>query len=256
MSDRGGGLAITALYTSQVWAWAGFPDAELLATRDGARVFAVTNAALALARKPPLTYSLAQRHAMLDHLADGAASIVELGAGLSRRGVTLSRRARYVELDVPDVIAHKRALLERTPAGRDALARLQLVAGDALATPLPVAELAIAEGLVVYLAEPARRALFARVAATGARFAFDLTPADEEPPPGLAGRALAAAMKRFTGGRTFERDARTRAQILAELADAGFAHARAIAAPDVARAWQLPHADRVTATVVFEATRA
>ena len=60
-------------------------------------------------------------------------------------------------------------------------------------------------------------------------------------------------MKRFTGGRAFERDARSRAQILGELRTAGFAEVTAIGARDVARAWQLPHAELVTPTVVFTA---
>ena len=246
MSD----LSITALYTSQVWAWAKLPNAELFATRDGKRVFDATNAALALLRREPLTYALVHRHAMIDRLAAGAASIVELGAGLSPRGATMSAQGRYAEVDVPGVIGKKRELLAGRP---DILARLELIAGDALAIELPRCELAIAEGLVIYLAGPARRALFAKVAQLGARFVFDLTPASEEPPAGVGGRALGAVMKRFTGGRTFERDAHTRVQVLDELRDAGFATAEAIAATDVARAWELPHGEQRTRTVVFSA---
>ncbi len=258
-------LSITALYTSQVWAWARLPCAELLATRDGARVFAVTNAALALARKPPLQYALLHRHAMIDHLvrASSARSVVELAAGLSRRGAAMSSQLAYTEVDLPAMIDHKRELLGRTAAGRDALARLKLVAGDATAIALePLvghgSTVVIAEGLCMYLRGDVRRALFARVAAIAAiagelRFVFDLVPAADEPTPGLAGRALEAAMKRFTGGQSFERDARTRDQVLDELRAAGFARAQAFAAHDVAPAWQLPHAERRTTMVVFEA---
>jgi hypothetical protein len=66
---------------------------------------------------------------------------------------------------------------------------------------------------------------------------------------------LEAGMKRFTGGRGFERDTRTRADVIDELLAAGFTSARAIAARDVAREWQLPHAERDTNTVVFSASR-
>ena len=117
------------------------------------------------------------------------------------------------------------------------LERLQLVAGDAtslaLAPLAPPGTLVIAEGLCMYLPPPARRALFAKIAALPAvRFVFDLVPAGEEPPPGLVGRMLAAAMKRATGGGRIERDLATRDDVLAELRAAGFATAAAISPPD------------------------
>ena len=166
---------------------------------------------------------------------------------------------RYVEVDLSATIERKRALLERTAAGRDVLARgnFALVAGDALAVDLAAlaagaAPLVIAEGLAMYLPGPARRALFAKVAALpGARFVFDLVPIDEQPRPGRVGRALEAAMKRFTGGQSFERDARTRDQLRAELAEAGFGAVEVVTPADVARAWQLPHAEVATSVVVF-----
>ncbi|MEO8551957.1 MAG: hypothetical protein ABI678_18400, partial [Kofleriaceae bacterium] len=79
---------------------------------------------------------------------------------------------------------------------------------------------------------------------------------DEEPPPGRVGALLERAMKRFTGGRSFERDARTRDQLVAELRAAGFTDVTAYSASDVARTWHLPHAERATTTIVFSASRA
>jgi O-methyltransferase involved in polyketide biosynthesis len=258
-------LSITALYTSQVWAWGKLPCAELFASVDGKRVFDVTNAALAVTRRgAPLRVALLHRHVMIDHLLGeaGARRVLELASGLSRRGAAVSAdsRVHYVELDLPKMIGHKRELLARTAEGRAVVARpnLELVAGDIETTDLaPLAgesAVVIAEGLAMYLDAAARRRLFAKVARLpGARFVFDLVPADEEPPPGWTGRLLEAAMKRFTGGRTFERDARTRAGVLEELRDAGFTEVRAIAARDVAPTWQLPHAGAPTPTVVFTA---
>lgn len=271
-----GDLSITAQYTSATWAWAGFPDAELLVTRDARRVFDVTNAALAIARvvardQPSLRHSLVQRHAMIDHLLAerGAHHVIELAAGLSRRGATASRdpEVSYVEVDLPDVIERKRALLGRTPAGQAVLARanLVLVASDvatiALAALAPVRApvFVIAEGLVMYLAGDARRALFGKVAALAAAiddtvdFVFDLVPSDELPPPGRIGTALERTMKRFTGGRSFERDAHSRDQIASELRAAGFATVSAHDPASVAAAWQLPHAREHTQMVVFHA---
>jgi O-methyltransferase involved in polyketide biosynthesis len=283
MSD----LSITALYTSQVWAWAGLSCAELFATTDGKRVFDVTNAALAVMRRgTPLRYALLHRHAMIDHLVRASAirRVIELAAGLSRRGAafTADPQIDYVELDLPAVVARKRELLQRTAGGRAVLARAnyQLVAGDIESVELAgsfagrssgIGELApfsggapvlvIAEGLAMYLDAAARGRLFGKLRrladdAGAVELVFDLVPTAEEPPPGVTGRLLEAAMKRFTGGRTFERDATTRAVVLGELRDAGFADPTAIAATDVAHAWGLPHADRPTPTVVFTARAA
>ena len=256
MSD----LSITALYTSQVWAWGKLPCADLLASTEAKRVFDVTNAALGLARLvrrdlPDLRHALLQRHAMIDHLLVAASEhkVIELAAGLSRRGAAFAGEREYVEIDLPPVIAKKRALLERTPAGRAALAKIALVGGDVADVALPGPALVIAEGLLVYLQGDARRKLFERVRAAATTFVFDLTPSSEEPPPGRIGRALEAGMKRATGGKTFERDAKTRDQIAGELRAAGFADVDAFAARDVAGAWHLPFADRATPTIVWRA---
>jgi O-methyltransferase involved in polyketide biosynthesis len=259
-----GDLAITALYTAQAWAWGGFPCAELFTSTDGKRVFDVTNAALGVTRRgTPLRYALVHRHAMIDHVVRKwhPTRVVELAAGLSQRGAAMSGDAglHYLEVDLPGVVAHKRGLLDRSAAGRDVLARAnyELVASDALTLELPHADVVIAEGLAMYLDAAARRRLFGKVAALdGVHFVFDLTPTSEEPKPGVTGRVLEAAMKRFTNGRTFERDARTREDVLAELRAAGFDEVEAIAARDVATAWSLPHAERATPTVVFTASRA
>ncbi len=265
-----GDLSVTALYTSQVWAWGGLAGAELFATVDGKRVFDVTNAALGAASvlkrdAVPLRYALLHRHAMIDHLLRGAPApeVLELAAGLSRRGAAFSAdpARHYTEVDLPPVIARKRELLARTAAGQAVLARpnLALVGADvetaALATwrtpgtPLFV----IAEGLMVYLQAPAQRQLWARVAALGdVRFVFDLVPWCEQPPPGALGAALDRAMKRFTGGRGFERDARTRADLRAELLAAGFATVDVHDSTELARTWNLPHPERRTGQVIFD----
>ncbi len=258
-----GDLSVTALYTSGVWTWGGLSYAHLYATSDSKRVFDATNAALALASlgKSTLRYALLHRHAMIDHLLETspATQVIEIAAGLSRRGAAYSAMRRYTEIDLPSVISHKRALLERTPEGRVVLERLHLVGEDVETADLaahrgPGPVLVIAEGLMMYLAGDARRRLFGKLRELGeVELVFDLVPTSEQPKPGLIGRALEAAMKQFTGGRTFERDAKTRAQLLDELRGAGFTEARAIAAADVARDWKLPHAEIRTDTVVFSA---
>src|SRR5215510_4178842 len=88
------GLGVTALYTSEVWRWGGLEGAELLASDEAKRVFDVTNLALGVARPflrdaRSLRHALLHRHTMIDRLVreSGAKQVLELAAGLSRRGV-------------------------------------------------------------------------------------------------------------------------------------------------------------------------
>jgi O-methyltransferase involved in polyketide biosynthesis len=268
---------MTALYTAGTWAWGAFPNAELFASADTARVFRFVNAALAVARflrlrAAPLATSLVHRHAAIDHLLRQSAcrEVVELATGLSRRGVTFSAdpSMRYVEVDLPHVIAAKRDLLERTAEGRAAIARtnwslvgadvttlsLDAVAPPAAAHPLFV----IAEGLMMYLDAEAQRALMRKVAARlaaggGGTFVFDLVPASEQPRPGAVGRALEWLMKRFTGGKSFVRDTRSRADIVAEAHACGFRDVATIEPGAVARSWGLPLADAPSQQLLFTA---
>ncbi|MEO8839945.1 MAG: class I SAM-dependent methyltransferase [Kofleriaceae bacterium] len=230
----------------------------MLATDDAKRVFDVTNAALGIARwarpdMPELRYALLHRHAMIDHLlAETTGAVVEIAAGLSRRGAANCEARTYTEIDLPPVIAKKRELLARSAAGRAVLDQLALVAGDVTAIDLPAADVVIAEGFLMYLDGEQRRRLFAKIAAP--RLIFDLVPSSEEPAPGRVGKLLEAAMKRFTGGRTFERDARTRDQIVEELHAAGFGEVEVVSS--ATSRWPLPHADHATTMVVFSASRA
>jgi O-methyltransferase involved in polyketide biosynthesis len=204
---------------------------------------------------------------MIDHLLreSGYRHVIELAAGFSRRGaaVTSDARVTYTELDLPHVIERKRELLQRTDEGRAVLARpgLRLVEGDVETVALeplvrrgePV--FVIAEGLMMYLTADARRRLFMKVrqlAATTSelRFMFDLVPTNEEH-DGIVGRVLGAAITRSTGGRSFERDARTREDIMTALCEADFDDIKAVASSDIARAWNLPEPDRRTQVALF-----
>ncbi|MGH3767603.1 MAG: class I SAM-dependent methyltransferase [Pseudonocardiaceae bacterium] len=273
MTAKPGDLSVTALYTSQVWAWGGLSHAHLFASPDAKRVFNVTNIALALAglfnhKVSPLRHSLLHRHTMIDHLLreSGARQVIELAAGFSRRGaaVTNNPQVHYTEIDLPHVIGRKRELLKRTEQGRAVLARpgLRLVEADvetvALEQFVPPGEpvFVIAEGLLMYLDTAARRELFAKVrqlAATAGelRFVFDLTQATER--PGVVGRGLAAAMKRSTGGRGFERCG-TREDVVTALHEAGFDDVAAVTANEIAHAWGLPDPDRRTQVALFVAS--
>lgn len=271
---REGDLSVTALYTSATWSWARFSCAELFALPEAKAVFRITNAALGLTRPrwlghPSLRHSLAQRHAMLDRLLSRARprQVVELAAGLSRRGAAMTQDADlvYTELDLPPVIARKQALLARTAVGQAVAARpgYRLVGGDARTVELGEylrpgePAVVVAEGLCMYLDGDARRALFQKVAASlaagGGTFLFDLVPAAEERPQGWTGRLLERCLKKATDGRSFERDARTREDLAAELRAAGFDAVDVHDGHLVAAEWGLPYPKVNTKIVVFAA---
>lgn len=271
-----GDLSVTALYTSQTWARAGLVGADLYDTEVSRRVYGVVNAVLGVARwfvrgAPSLPVGLVHRHTTIDAvLAQHApATVLELAAGLSRRGAALSAdpAVDVTEVDLPPVVAYKHALLERTEAGRAVLARpnLRRVPADVTATPLdalatPRAPAAVvAEGLLMYLQAPEQRALWARCAAwlapVGGVLVFDLLPVPEQPQAGWVGRVLGAMMKRFTGGKGFVVDTRTRADLLVELQAAGFDTVQAVVPAEVAASWGLPHAGEASAQVVFVARK-
>jgi O-methyltransferase involved in polyketide biosynthesis len=256
MKRLAGDLSVTALYTAGVWGWGRMPDAELLDHSDARRVFRMVNAVLSLARPfigggAPLKVALLHRHVAIDELlrASGLTLVIELAAGLSRRGITFTADPNidYIEVDRPAVIAKKRALLERTRAGRLALVRprLRFVAADI--SEVVLASLSsgdgrpafiIAEGLMMYLEAEAQRALARRIVARlrddGGTFVFDYVPPAELPRAGLIGSALGWLMKRFTGGQGFAADARSRKQVAEDLRECGFDEVQWVEAKKIA----------------------
>lgn len=233
-------LAVTALYTGHTWSWAHFPGAELLVDRHTRVAFALTNLVLRFARwlrpdAPSLPHSLAQRHQVIDHLTLGAPQLVELACGLSPRCLHRSAdgRTACVEVDLPEVIAHKRARLQATDAGRAALHRptLRLLAADArelapaevIDPSQPVA--LTAEGLLMYFEGQDRLDLTAHLATwlthPDSRLIFDLTPAAEQPRPGRLGALLGWLLRRATAGHDIVHDGQDREQLRAELTSAG-----------------------------------
>lgn len=267
-----GDLSVSALYTAGTWSWARLPGAELVTPKQARTVFRLTNLVLGLVRLfrprlPSLRHSLVHRHLLLDRMLaeEKPVQVVELACGLSRRGVTVSADpgVRYLEIDLPRMVARKRELLEATDAGRAVLARpgYTLMDGDATGEgwaafvdpALPV--VVVVEGLLVYLDDAARRLLWTRVARvlrhSGGALLFDLTPGAEEPPPGILGRGLAWLMERFTRGRGFVRDKATRQMLVEALHDAGFGEVEVVDAATVAGPLGLPYADKRTQAVLF-----
>lgn len=224
----------TALATAYGWKQLGMPYAELFATREGAALYwsfaAATNGVVRAMGAPTLLDYLEFRHRMLEaQLARLEPDlIVELGAGLSRRGVTwvLDRGVDFVEVDLPGQVARKRRLLaeaDRRPEIRGrigaALAngRFELRASDIL-DPAFGDELArlfegrarpvvVSEGLVDYLELDDRARLWTNLAAGFRRagveghYLTDLQRADRERKVGAMAAVLRAAIRVVTRGQ-------------------------------------------------------
>ena len=252
-------LAATALYTSATWAWGKLAHAKLLDWTNARLVFRITNFFLWITGKGgKLPYALLHRHVLIDRLLEqsGARRVVELAAGLSRRGVTMTAdpSMSYVEVDQAGVFEAKRALLSRSAEGTNVLSRSNLVfvsadvihmsfdeVAPAGSTPLFV----IAEGLLVYFGADTQNALFRKIAAylranVGGSFVFDFVPASEQPPPGAGSRFLDWLLAAFTRGAAFVRDKRTRDDIASTLLACGFDEVEMIEPCNVAEARGLP----------------
>lgn len=259
--ERSADIAPTAHYTAWVWRHLGLPYAELFSTAKGAALFYGFRLsgewiAAVLPGIPSMVDYLAQRHFAIDHALAQAAPdrVVELGAGLSRRGVTWAadHGVSYVEVDLPHMVAEKQA---RIPAPLRARlgGRLRHVTHDVLADDfdarlgelLEGAErpVVVAEGLLGYfpldqrlkIVAAARRAL----SQAGGTFLCDLRAAEG----GLAIRAGAKLVRGgivlATKGRGAREDFRDAAHVRAFFAEAGFEGAEPLDLREVPRAPQV-----------------
>ncbi len=267
-SERDDKIGPTAYYTAYVWQQIGMPYADLFATSKGAAMFwsfrmTAEWIAVASRRVPSMTEYLAIRHRLIEHrLAELEPDrVAEIGSGLSRRGVTWAadRGVPYVEIDLPHMIAAKRARLSRAPA--DVRARIAdkltfrshdvTSAGfaDALARELEGARqpVVIAEGLLGYfdfeererVVSSVRQAL-ARVG--GGSLLCDLRAREGGLPVAAGASVLRAGIRLVTRGRGARGDFDDVAHVRRFFAAAGFEQRRAGAAVAVARPRARRHA--------------
>ena len=232
----------TAFYTGEVWSRNGLSHPEL-ARVEGRLLHAVTAPPMTVSRLlggPTLEGMLLSRHKAIDTLLEDAletgraAQVVEVASGMSPRGWRFTERhpdLPYVEADLPEMAARKRAALERI--GRpdthrvvelDALAAdgprsLAAVAGD-LEPDRPLA--IVTEGLLSYLSSDAVWSLWERFAATlrrlgGGVYLSDLHVESDAPP--LVARAFSGALAAFV-----------RSPVVVHFADAGGARDALLAA--------------------------
>ncbi|PRQ03054.1 Leucine carboxyl methyltransferase [Enhygromyxa salina] len=243
----------TAHVTAYAWYQLGMPYGHLFATPEGAAMYwtfrGATEPAIRLFKFPSLLDYLEFRHRMFEAQLDLMLPdrVVELGAGLSRRGLTwvLDRGVRYTEVDLPHMSAAKRRMLEAAPGRvRRALSanELELRSTDILA-PEFAAELAelvagaerpvvISEGVLDYFDLDDRETLLRNVA-TGFRkagvhghYLTDLQRGDRERKVGPAARVLRQAIKLATGGQSPAKPFRDLEHLDRVFAHAGFDEGR------------------------------
>lgn len=256
-------IAPTAHYTAYVWKRLGLPHAELFATPRGAHLFwgfraAGEWAAAASGRVPSMEQYLGLRHRLIEAALEEHAPghVVELGAGLSRRGLTWAadRAVPFTEIDLPHMVQAKRALLERASpeVRRRAEAHLRIEEGDVLDPALgdrlrrllagvrrPAV---VAEGLVGYFAPDERHRIVRSVreglsdAADGI-FLCDLRTRDAGRALGPAVKAMRLGIRLVTRGRGIRSDFADDAEVRAFFTQGGFPQADKLEAsrlPDLA----------------------
>jgi O-methyltransferase involved in polyketide biosynthesis len=253
-SDR---IGPTAHYTGYVWARNGLSDPEL-ATREGRVLFDSLQPGMLVSRAAggaTLEAYLLARHRAIDALLEDAiergevTQVIEVACGLSPRGWRFARRCgdrlTYVEADLPQMAARKRAALERMESLGDhhRVREVDALRDDdgfgslaAVAAELdPAGGLAIVtEGLLGYLSTDAVEGLWRRFARTlegfaAGRYISDLHLGGAVTPQVRAFRVLLSA---FVRGRVYLHftDA---AEAEEALVTAGFRAARVRPAVDV-----------------------
>lgn len=226
MSTSYARISPTAHYTGYVWYRNGLSHPALRTFRGRVLydVVAPFNAASRSFGGPTLDGLLLARHVTMDRVLDQAIAegriqqVIEIAAGLSPRGWDFSRRygprISYIEADLPDMAARKRALLDvallASPHHRvvplDALADEGPLSLSSLADTLdPSRGLAIVtEGLLNYFPRATVLGMWSRFAATLSRFSAGLYVSDvhlKSDNQGLLIKAFTGVLATFVRGR-------------------------------------------------------
>jgi len=258
----------SALYTAATWHWGKLPGAELVTPLNARPVFRVVNACSFLYRllNPnwhSLKHTLLHRHAGIEHLLreSNCSQVIEIAAGFSPRGTAFSTdpSLRYFEVDLPPVIAAKRAMLQSTLAGQRVLRRenLALLEGDVTAmdwTRFAAApSFIITEGLMMYFDRATQMSIWRAIAGflrgNRGEYVFDYLPVPDQPRRSFAGRLF--SRMRGTRRRAFACDGRSRHEIADDLRGAGFRDVAVHSSVDFASAWNLPHAMAHTRVILY-----
>lgn len=236
-------IPLSAKYTAATWRWAGFQCADVTEPEGAQGVFKAVNAYMSLyglinPKMYTLKHMLVQRHTMINELLEAGnyRQVIEIASGFSPRGSEMSGRKAidYFELDLPEVIAHKRNLLEGSTKGKEVVARnnWHIEVGDVLTLDLVSRfqhkpSFVITEGLMMYFSRAEQMAIWQRIAAflkmAGGQYVFDYIPLADEPERSALGLALRKVKKSFSRQDLgFSYDERDRYGIQADLIEAGF----------------------------------
>lgn len=252
----------TAHYTAYAWHRLGLPYAEHFTTPRGRALYWAFRGAgewIALARPgtPLLVEVLAARHRTIDAevVRLRPDRVVEIGAGLSRRGLTLAadHGVRVTEIDLPHMVERKRALLGRLPAALRARteARLDVVAHDILAPGFGAVlrelvrdaerPIVIAEGVMGYFADAERLRIASAVreglgSRAGGAFLCELRDGEVLEDVGAPAQVLRAAIRLVTRNRGLRPDYASVAEVRDLFRRAGFASAEPVPLVRPARA--------------------
>jgi hypothetical protein len=241
----------TAHVTAYAWYQLGMPYAHLFVTREGAAMywtFASTAGMIGRFFKlPTLVEYLEFRHRVIEaqlELLDPDL-VIEMGAGLSRRGITwvLDRGVHYIEIDLPHMSEAKRRILDDAPGrvrralreGELELRSTNILApsfSDELAAMLAGAKrpVIVSEGMLDYFDLDDRQKLLEnlvkgfRKAGVGGYYLTDLQRGDRERKVGPAAMVLRQAIKLATGGQGPAKPFRDLEHVDRVFALAGFDH--------------------------------
>jgi O-methyltransferase involved in polyketide biosynthesis len=258
----------SALYTAATWHWGKLPGADLVTPPNAGPVFRVMNAYLSLYRliNPgwhSLKHTLIHRHVGIEHLLhlSNCSQVIEIAAGFSPRGSAFSADPliRYFEVDLPPVIAAKRALLQTTLAGQSVLRRANFALLEGDVTAMEWTRFAarpsfiITEGLMMYFDRatqiPIWRGIAEFLRRNRGEYVFDYLPVPDEPRRSFAGRLL--SRMRGKPRRAFPCDGRNRDEIADDLRAAGFKSIAVHSSVEFASAWSLPHAKAHTRVILY-----
>ena len=252
MSARASGydkIGPTAHVTAYAWYQLGMPYGQLFATREGAAMYwtfrGATEPAIRIFRFPSLLDYLEFRHRMFEAELDvlDPDRVVELGAGLSHRGIgwVLDRGIRYTEIDLPHMTAAKRRMLEAGPGRVRRAVReggLELRSTNILAPGFAdeLAELVagaarpvvVSEGMLDYFSLEDRETLLRNIAAAFVKarveghYLTDLQRGDRERKVAAAAKVMRKAIELATGGQGPARPFRDLEHVERVFALAGF----------------------------------
>lgn len=262
----------SAMYTAATWRWGNLPCAGITMPRGADKLFSVVNAYMRFYRllnpaKYSLHHTLLHRHTMINYLMAQAdcPQTIEIAAGFSPRGAAVSASAekQYFEVDLGEVVEHKRQQLEQSVEGRAVLARpnFHQVACSILDLDYPGSfpaqrSFIITEGLMMYFERSEQltiwRAIAEFIKQNGGEYVFDYIPLDIEPGRSLIGRIL-HRIKEWLGGdgQGYCYDNRSRWDVRDDLRLAGFSEVEVLESDTCVDSWRLPHTEERSHVIVY-----